>query len=253
MRTLGVFDGVNGTISIIEDKATGARRYYEGNAFQSHALPTGTSCFTYVHLMDGLLREASNILLLGCAGGTLATMLHRQGKTVTVVDRNPQSFALARDYFWMPKEIRCQTADFRDFVAQTPDRFDGIGIDVGGPGFSPEAVFDGPALLALRRVLARNGRMAMNILVEDGMDPFTAGLACSLAGPDLNAWIIEEANESERNAIIACAPEDRLRLEPRSMPAAIARDVSSWFVRRPQPGAAKSFPRAPLGLFGRSV
>jgi hypothetical protein len=37
MRTLGYFDGAHGTICIIEDKATGARRYYEGNAFQSHA------------------------------------------------------------------------------------------------------------------------------------------------------------------------------------------------------------------------
>ena len=107
MRTLGYFDGAHGTICIIEDKATGARRYYEGNAFQSHALPSGESCFTYVHLMSNFLRPATNVLLLGCAGGTLATMLHRQGKTVTTVDHNPLSFRLAQEYFWMPPGVRC--------------------------------------------------------------------------------------------------------------------------------------------------
>jgi threonine dehydrogenase-like Zn-dependent dehydrogenase len=235
MRTLGHFDGTHGRIYIIEERMTGARRYYEGNSFQSHALPNGASCFTYVHFMNTLLRNASNVVLLGCAGGTLATMLHRQGKTVTVVDRNPLSFQLAREYFWMPKEIRCVTADFKDFIGQTTERFDGLAIDVGGPGFSFEAEFDEQTCEALRRVLSLRGRLVMNILLEKSMDPFAALLAHNLAGSDLTPWIIEEAvDELERNAIIACGPEDELGVDPLSMPAAIAADASGWLKRRPQ-------------------
>jgi SAM-dependent methyltransferase len=235
MRTLGYFDGAHGTICIIEDKATGARRYYEGNAFQSHALPSGESCFTYVHLMNNFLRQATNVLLLGCAGGTLATMLHRQGKAVTLVDHNPLSFKLARDYFWMPGDIRCVVADFRDFLDETTDRFDGIAIDVGGPEFRFEHEFDRLTCQTLRRMRTQSGRIAMNILVDHDLDPLPDQITADLAGADLNAWIIDEAvGEPERNAIIACAPERRLELERETLPPVIAADFLSWSVRRPR-------------------
>lgn len=235
MRTLGYFDGAHGTICIIEDKATGARRYYEGNAFQSHALPSGESCFTYVHLMSNLLRPATNVLLLGCAGGTLATMLHRQGKTVTTVDHNPLSFKLAQEYFWMPRGIRCVAADFRDFLDGTTGHFDGIAIDVGGTGFRFADEFDRPTCQALGRALTDAGRIAMNLLVEDDTDSLPDQITADLAGTNRNGWIIDEAvGEAERNAIIACVPEQRLTLEQESLPALIAADLSSWSVRRPR-------------------
>jgi len=235
MRTLGYFEGAHGTICVIEDKATGARRYYEGNAFQSHALPSGESCFTYIHLMNNLLRSAENVLLLGCAGGTLATMLHRQGKTVTLVDHNPLSFRLAQEYFWMPRGIRCVVADFKGFLEEANGRFDGIAVDIGGPEFRFGDAFGLSTCRALRRALTQSGRIAMNLLVEHDLDPLPDQITADLAEPNLNAWIIDEAfGEPERNTIIACAPEHRLELEHDSFPAVIAAEFSSWSVRRPR-------------------
>ncbi|SFI08137.1 hypothetical protein SAMN05216304_101750 [Bosea sp. OK403] len=235
MRTLGYFEGAYGTICIIEDKATGARRYYEGNAFQSHALPSGESCFTYIHLMSNLLRQTTNVLLLGCAGGTLATMLYRQGKAVTLVDHNPISFKLAQEYFWMPRGIRCIEADFKDFLGMTSERFDGIAIDVGGTDFRFGDEFGRQTCQALRGTLTQSGRIAMNLLVEHDLDPLPDEITADLAGSDLNAWIIDEAfGEPERNAVIACAPERRLELGQEAFPPVIAAEFLSWSVRRPR-------------------
>lgn len=235
MQTLGYFDGAYGTICVIEDKATGARRYYEGNAFQSHALPSGESCFTYVHLMSNFLRPATNVLLLGCGGGTLATMLHRQGKTVTTVDRNPLSFRLAQEYFWMPRGVRCVVADFKDFLNGTTGCFDGIAIDVGSMDFRFGDAFDRGTCQALRRVLIHSGRMTMNILVDHDLDALSDQIAADLAGQDLNGWVIDEAGgEPEHNAIIMCAPERRLELGQDAFPAVIAADFRSWSIRRPR-------------------
>lgn len=233
MRLLARFEGSHGRIFVVEERATGTRRYYEGGSFQSHAWLSGDSCFTYVHLMNALLQPARTVLVLGCAGGTLATMLHRQGKSVTVVDRNPLSFMLAREYFWMPPEIRCIPADFKDFIAYNRDCFDAIAIDVGGPGFKYGAEFDEVSCRTLHARLGVGGRIAMNVLIEYGMDLLPDIVGKRLAGPDLRTWVIDEvAREPERNAVIACVPERHPDIQWQALPDAVASDAARWLVRQ---------------------
>ena len=235
MQLLARFEGIHGRIFVIEEKATGARRYYEGGSFQSHAWRTGESCFTYVHLMKALLQPARDVLVLGCAGGTLATMLHRQGKSVTVIDRNPLSFMLAREYFWMPSDVRCIAADFKDFITYNRDCFDAIAVDVGGPGFDYAAEFDEMTCRTLHGRLSHSGRIAMNVLIEYGMDLLPDITGKRLATPDLQAWVIDEVvREPERNAIVACVPERDLNLEWENLPDAISSDAARWLVRHSQ-------------------
>jgi spermidine synthase len=106
MHCLASFPSRRGEIVIMEHRASGARSYYENGVFQAHATPGGTSIFAYVHLMTHLLRRAENVLVLGCASGSLATMLWGCGKRVTLVDDNPVSFEIARHFFGLPAEIR---------------------------------------------------------------------------------------------------------------------------------------------------
>jgi 2-polyprenyl-3-methyl-5-hydroxy-6-metoxy-1,4-benzoquinol methylase len=46
----------------------------------------------YVHALFGLLVQipVHETLMIGCGGGTLGTMLAKMGRSVTVVDINPQ-------------------------------------------------------------------------------------------------------------------------------------------------------------------
>ena len=116
-------------------RGTGPAIYFEEGVRQSQATPDGESVFTYVKLMDELLSRSANILVLGCGGGNLATRLARLGKTLTIVDNNPISFVIAHKFFGLPDDLACMVSDFRKFIYQDDALYDGIAIDIGGPGF----------------------------------------------------------------------------------------------------------------------
>jgi hypothetical protein len=117
MRLLGRYQGRCGQIEVVEFLQDGSRLYFEDGVHQSKAAPDGESHYTYVKLMDALLAPAANILLLGCGGGTLGTMLFRQGKRVTIVDHNPVSFVIARQFFALIFANSCFRARFSSMAS----------------------------------------------------------------------------------------------------------------------------------------
>jgi spermidine synthase len=120
-----------GTINVFKRRLTGAVTYEQGGCHQSEADGNGVSLASYIHAIFGLIYQskAQKILLIGCGGGTLATMLSRLGKNVTVVDVNPASFALARQYFCLPKSVHCEVADGKSFLRTNMQVYDAVVID----------------------------------------------------------------------------------------------------------------------------
>ncbi|MGA7993691.1 MAG: class I SAM-dependent methyltransferase, partial [Bradyrhizobium sp.] len=159
VRLLGRYQGRNGEIEIVECQQSGTRIYFEQGVRQSQATPDGESVFTYVKLMDELLSRAANILVLGCGGGNLATRLTRLGKNLTIVDNNPISFVIAQKFFALPDDLLCVVSDFRKFVFEDSALYDGIAIDIGGPGFRFNDEFDAETCEAIRARLAPGGRI----------------------------------------------------------------------------------------------
>jgi spermidine synthase len=216
MRILSSFQGRRGEIVIVEDRETSGIGYFEDGVFQSHARSDGTSLFAYVQLMVRLLRPAKNILVLGCAAGSLATMLSRQGKSVTLVDDNPLCFPIAREFFGLPADVTCFCGDFHDFLASDRTRYDGIGIDVGAFDISFDAEFDPYTCRQVRDHLGPHGRIVMNIVAKSDIDTVPDRILAKLAATDLNGWIFDEPGIPNRNAILAAVPERRpcLGLKP---------------------------------------
>ncbi|NLH80955.1 MAG: methyltransferase domain-containing protein [Phyllobacteriaceae bacterium] len=243
MRTLTRIESRFGEILVIEDVATGARRYYEGTAFQSHAAADGESCFVYVHIMCALLRRKRRVLLLGCGGGSLATMVARRGAEVTLVDHNPHSFEVARDYFGLPQTVRCVAADFRDFLADEPVSYDAIGVDVGNATFDFQKELDVVTGAAIRGALAPNGVAVINTMVSHDLDPTADLIAVASAGPDRPAWIFDQLGEIERNAIVAIGPTRRPRLAAEVFPEDLRAEFATWSVRPARARTATSAPR----------
>jgi spermidine synthase len=202
MRVIARFAGPNGEIRILEEPSTGARSYCEGGVNQSRVLAGGLAGIDYIALMAQLLANGGDILLLGCGGGALGSILHRQGRRVTVVDVNPLSFQLARTFFWMPHGIECVTLDMRDFVRDETRTFDSVGIDVGGPRFSYEKVLQSATAGHIRRLLRERGRIAINISCQEPSDPVPCRIADIFAAEGLNVWLFKENDEAEMNAII---------------------------------------------------
>lgn len=231
MRLLGRYQGRNGKIDIVECSWDGTRVYFEEGIRQSQATPNGESVFTYVKLMEELLSRSEHILVLGCGGGNLATRLSRLGKRLTIVDINPISFMLARRYFDLPDELSCIVSDFRRFVFDDRTYYDGIAVDVGGPGFRFTEEFDAETCDAIRARLAPSGRIVMNVMVANDIDPTPDRIAARLAGEELRAWIVDEQIIEDRNAIIACIPEKRLGSQA-LLDSVIRHSHERWAIRR---------------------
>jgi spermidine synthase len=190
---------------------------------QSRVLPGGEADVMYVRLMATLLAGRADALLLGCGGGALATMLHRRGSRVTIVEVNPISFQLARTFFWMPNGIECITADVRDLVCPQARTFDVIGIDVGGPRFSYEKVLTPATIARVRRALRAGGRIAVNISLEAPDDPVPGRIADRLAAVGLEVWAFTEHPSSDELNVVILASARR---ETPSALAGVAGD--SW-------------------------
>ena len=207
MRLLGRYQGKFGQIDIVERKDDGTRLYLEEGIYQSKATPAGELPFQYIRLMAGILKRSTNVLLLGCGGGTLATLLVRAGKAVTVVDHNPISFQIAQRFFGMPEAATCVCADFRQYLGDCATSFDGIAIDVSGPGFSTGREFDLATCNLIRARLYERGRITMNVPVESDIDAAPDRIAARLAGNSMRAWVFDHPGHDERNVILACRPE----------------------------------------------
>ncbi len=125
------YDSPYGAITVSRSKPTGALIYSQGGCRRSEADYNGVSVAPYIHAIFGLIAQlrAKTVLMIGCGGGTLATMLARNGCQVTIVDVSPAAFRIARQYFDLPDSIDCQLADGSGFLLSSQRRFDAIILD----------------------------------------------------------------------------------------------------------------------------
>src|SRR6185312_1272412 len=121
-----------GDITIIINKLSGYSAYWQNKYCQSIADRNGVSLASYIHAIYSLIDQTDgrNVLVIGCGGGTLGTMLARTGRSVTIVDIDPLTFALARQHFYLPAEVACHVGDGRVFLENNSDKFDVIVVDV---------------------------------------------------------------------------------------------------------------------------
>jgi hypothetical protein len=169
--------------------------------------------------------------MLGCGGGTLATRLARLGKRLTIVDNNPISFVIAHKFFGLPDDLPCMVSDFRKFIYDDDALYDGIAIDVGGPGFQFNDEFDTETCDAIRARLAPGGRIVMNVTVMNDIDPIPDRIAARLAGDRLRIWIVDEQGILDRNAVIACLPEKQLNARS-GLNDILHGNLEKWSIRR---------------------
>ena len=242
MKIIGKYKGRLGEIAIWESKQTGDRFYREGEIFQSQSSTSGESRFPYVKMMEAFLSDANSVLLLGCGGGNLATMLARQGKSVTVVDHNPVSFDLAKRFFGLPKEIPCFVADFKEYLLAETRSFDAIAIDLDGPGFCFEEQFDPATCHSITARLKPDGRAILNMLVATDFDAAPDMISSDLSEGHMTSWIVDHPGRLNRNVLIACLPRLRRAANTRYV-AKFSKSVGrGWTLRRPRRPSRDSKP-----------
>lgn len=213
---------------IVQDNRTGKVSYWQKDYHQSASDARGISTADYIHAMYFFLRQvkAKDVLMIGCGGGTLATMLHAKGVKVTIVDIHKLSFDIAREYFHLPADIPCHVSDGIAYLKKHRQRHDAVILDAFGEGGMP-AEFMQPAFfrLAKSRLKPRNALFLMNVIVADDDDrtPDIMVRAMRALWPkvrllDTDGWV-------DRNAVIAAGTVTKLKKPRVLMP--------------PRPGGAK--------------
>lgn len=194
-----------GRIQIYQSAKDGSRTFYQDACFHSRADANGQSLIAYIHAMYGVLLQARahDIAVLGCAGGTLATMLALAGCKVTVVDINPHAFELAKRYFNLPDSVECVVDDARLFLEHTDAQFDGIAIDVFAGGVIPPHLRNVEFFRVASGRLRPGGVIVANVIIDHDLDLLADHIAAGMTeATGLPVALFDEMQQPDRNIVI---------------------------------------------------
>ncbi|HEY3814537.1 MAG TPA: methyltransferase domain-containing protein [Caulobacteraceae bacterium] len=197
-------------VTVIEVLRDGTRFYFESGALFTCVDAHGNNLLRYVKAMEQALARASTVLLLGTAGGALATQLSRRGVSVTAVDNQAEAFEVARRWFHLPPEVECVHADALEFLRSTGRQWDAVAVDVFNGSDIPKHLLTAETGTLLARVVRPGGTIAWN--VADGFQSKTAqrvAKALRLAG--LSPLLVPVIEEGLGNTLVVCRREKTTR------------------------------------------
>ncbi|MEI9995526.1 MAG: fused MFS/spermidine synthase [Rhizomicrobium sp.] len=230
-------------LTVIEqDNASGGVSFWQAGDNHSVADGRGVSLADYIHAMYGMIRQAGarRVLLIGCGGGTLATMLHRARVRVTMVDIDAASFEIARTYFHLPAAIECHVGDGAAFLRDTPARYDAIVLDAYSAGTIP-AQFRRASFfrLAKSRMRPRGAIFLANLMAADDHDRAPDRIARLMQAAWRDVRLHDADGYVNRNVVaVAGAVRDlkppRLTMRPQRQARSIARSLAELTFRLPR-------------------
>jgi spermidine synthase len=204
MDQIHVLQSGLGAITIHKDAETGAVLYELEGCGQSSADSGGVSLASYIHAIFGLLTQAKarDILIIGGAGGTLATMLARTGRRPVLVDCDPQAFILARQYFQLAESVTCHLADGERFLRADTGLYGAIVLDAFVGNEIP-AHLQTPEFFDLARGrLAPGGTVFANVHIKHDFDDYADRLAKTMKSAWPDARVLDAMGLCPRNAIV---------------------------------------------------
>jgi spermidine synthase len=221
----------------VRARKDGTRSYAQKGGNQSTVDANGVSLDIYIHALYGLVRQRSGrkILMIGCAGGTLATMLARAGRDMTLVDIDATAFKLAKRYFNLPKEIDCQVADGVRFMRKTRTRFDAVIVDAFIGEAIPDHFTGATFFAAARKCVKPDGLVLVNVCLHGRKDRLADEIALGFAERGWSVKLLDEPGDA-RNAVVVAGSVSRLRRPKVSSPpkigaAKLAKGVSAMKFR----------------------
>jgi SAM-dependent methyltransferase len=204
MITLAQLSSTHGEVAILHHQATGRVLYRQGEWYQSEADARGVSLAPYIHAIYGLLLQGGSrdVLMIGCGGGTLATMLRQAGVEVAIVDVAAHSFSLARRYFQLPADVACHVADGHDFLRAHAALYDAIVLDAYEGDRIPAHFLTESFLQLVKARLRQPGCMLANIHVLHDFDPAPDRFACLVESVWRDVRLLDARGTVNRNAIV---------------------------------------------------
>ena len=180
--------------------------------------------------------------MIGCGGGTLATMLHRAGVKITITDIDSWSFRLARQYFQLPADVACHAVDGAAFLSASDHCYDGIVLDAYAANRLPPH-FATPEFLKMARDRLGEGAgvFVANIHLLDDNDPAADRYGELMSGAWPEILLLDTPGEKNRNALVMAGSvagfvRPMLRVPPAIGAAEISQELHRLaFLRRMAP------------------
>lgn len=228
---------------LMQSNATGGVSLWQAQHHQSAADRHGISLADYIHAMFGLLRQAraKRVLMIGCGGGTLASMLHRVGIDTVIVDIEPRSIEIARRYFHLPAETETHAGDGLAFLLKETRRFDGIVLDAFDDKGIPKHLLSRRFFDAVRARMSPRGAVFLtNVIVADDDDRTPDTIARKMREVWGDVRILDSDGWIDRNAVIAVGSVRGLKrpgvtLPPARGGAKLARELKAMAFRPLRP------------------
>lgn len=198
-------------------RAGSVRVYLEENQVQS-ALGEGVPGrpLAYAAIVEAAVAATApargRVLVLGLAGGTIASDLARAGLAVTAVDVNPAAAGIAARWFDLAPAVEVRVGDARRHLEGCARDYDAIVVDVFSGLEIPEHLVTREAFAAAAACLAPDGAMVVNAVVPP-LDTrptrrLVAAIAAATGGP---VAVYEETPgaDGRRNRILLAGPTAR--------------------------------------------
>ena len=197
-------DSAWGEITIAMAAKTGAIIYAQGGCHQSESDGRGVSLSSYIHAIHSLVRQAGarSVLMIGCGGGVLGTMLSADGVAVTMGDINPASPYVARRYFGLPDSVPFHVEDGAAYLARGRSKFDAIVLDAYHASEIPEHLTTPSFFESAAARLTKKGSLLVNVFLQDDADRDAQTIARTLRGVFPEVRLLDEPGARERNAIL---------------------------------------------------
>jgi spermidine synthase len=204
MITLARLSSTQGEIAILHQESTGRVLYRQGEWYQSEADANGVSLAPYIHAIYGLLLQGGcrDVLMIGCGGGTLATMLRHARVGVAIVDVAAHSFTLARQYFRLPADVPCHVADGHEFLRRHDALYDAIVLDAYEGDRIPRHFLTEEFLRQVKARLRLGGCLFANIHVLHDFDPAPDRFAGLVERLWRDVRLLDARGTVNRNAIV---------------------------------------------------
>jgi spermidine synthase len=227
MFKLDTVESEFGTITVFKKKSTSTITYEQGGCCQSEADSNGISLASYIHAIFGLILQtkARKILMIGCAGGTLATMLAQAGRKVTIIDINPASFILPKQYFALPESVECRIADGKSFLYSDTKIYDAVVLDAFHGDHIPAHLKSLSFYYLVGDRLSRRGAVFANIHIRHDFDHYADRVADCMSNVFPDVRVLDSQGHDGRNAIVMAVAVSHLHAPRMIVPPAADRNA----------------------------
>jgi spermidine synthase len=170
-----VHSSLFGTVKILRTEADKdgrfLRLYFHDGLIQNTVDSHQRSISFYTYALEALARvyrpQMHDVLMLGLGAGIVPMRLAQSGASVTVVEIDPASVALAQRYFsYDPARATTHRADARTYVAACAPRHDVVIVDLFNGDGTPEYLMTREFFRGLRQCLKPGGIAVFNTFAD---------------------------------------------------------------------------------------